>query len=44
MESALFFFNEVYRILKKGGELILDVPCAKTTYDLIGLSINEPTI
>ena len=42
LKSAKLFFSEARRILKKGGELLLDVPCAETIYKLIGTYINDP--
>ena len=40
--SSISFFREAKRILRIGGELLLDVPCAETIYKLIGTSINDP--
>ncbi len=40
--GACKFFEESSRILRDGGELLLDVPCSKKAYIMLGKAINNP--
>ncbi|MCH4903853.1 methyltransferase domain-containing protein [Cylindrospermopsis raciborskii CHAB3438] len=42
LEAAHSLIAEAYRILKPGGELLIDVPCAKKAFSMLCLYLENP--